>query len=584
MSSWLLNLKLKKKAILLILVMVFGLFLAETLNRQNAYGEYRLQIFEKDVQILNIYGNYIDTVFDKIEGIAYSIVGDQELQEDLVCIRDSSKTSEYYSSLKDANDLLRAYFRQEPYFSSMVLYMDSYLFKYGNLNVDIEDELEGYIDATEGKNGRTQMISEEGKIVLVKEIRQSIGYEISHLGYIIAWVDFSAIMEDVKSEFPGEPVDFRLSIYDGDICLYSNTSYPEYFQREEDGWYIDQDDLVTVHTSPALGYTMVIRTFYGDIQKQIRQVYINSFLISLLVSAAAVLLSDLAINYVIRDLDNLVQKMDDFGMGKLLDQGGEQKYRSRGDEIGKLYRHFYRMTSDYKKLMDKYYKSKILLKEMEFSYLQKQIQPHFLYNTLSAISWMAFANQDTETANMVEILGRMMRMITDAQEPMISVERDLQIVEDYVKIQKLRFGNRLNVEIKISEMTKSLLIPKITLQPLVENSIIHGLDKMISRCEIKIYERKEEDITEIIVEDNGPGFGEDILERLGLENREEKDQIAEEGKSLSETSGERDSGGSGVALRNIHIRLQYAFSEKYGLVFRHLEDGMQVVVRIPNNQ
>ena len=104
-----------------------------------------------------------------------------------------------------------------------------------------------------------------------------------------------------------------------------------------------------------------------------------------------------------------------------------------------------------------------------------------------------------------------MRMITDQRETMISVDQDLQIVEDYVKIQQLRYGSRLQVSIEVSEQTRKLLIPKITIQPLVENSVLYGLDEMISNCMIRIFERGDENTAEIVVEDNGVGFDEDIL-------------------------------------------------------------------------
>ena len=164
---------------------------------------------------------------------------------------------------------------------------------------------------------------------------------------------------------------------------------------------------------------------------------------------------------------------------------------------------------------------------------------------------------------MVEALGRMMRNVTDNKQSLVTVGTDLQMVEDYLFIQKFRFRNRLQAEIQISARTKELLIPRISIQPLVENSVTYAMEEQISGCRIRIFDRINPENTEIVVEDNGPGFAEDLLERL--------------------ESGNVKAKGSGTALRNIHKRLQYTFSEEYGLFFHRLEQGMQVIIRIPNN-
>ena len=158
----------------------------------------------------------------------------------------------------------------------------------------------------------------------------------------------------------------------------------------------------------------------------------------------------------------------------------------------------------------------------------------------------------------------MMRQITDNNTVLISVESDLQMVENYLKIQQKRFGDRLEVEISISNDTKQLSIPPISIQPLVENSVTHAMEVMISCCQIRIFDRVEGNAVEIVVEDNGPGCEPDILEKL--------------------ESGEVKTEGSGVALRNIHVRLQHVFSEEYGIRMQRLDQGMQVIIRIPRQQ
>ena len=560
MRKWLLNLKLTKKFFLLIVLVVLSLFLTEMLNRQNAYNKYNQKIYEQNAQILSFYVNYIETVFERIEAVTYSIIGDQNLQEELVYIKENYRELGYSSNLKAANSRIRSYFQKEPYFKYFLLKTDVYQFSYGGVAAT-EEEIDQYLEYGRDKEGRLQMISEEGRLLLVRELRKAAGSEYVHLGYILAWVDFEGIVSDMRNAFANDSQDIDLAIYDGDICLYSNSQELENYQETDDGWYSAGDDFVVVYTPPELGYTMILRANYARMQGEIQNIYRTSLLTSFLAVIVAVMLSNYLVKQVIRALERIIFKMDDYGKGTLPDREEEKCYLERGDEVGRLYRHFFRMAEDYKKLMDAYYENEMMMREMEFSWLQKQIQPHLLYNTLSAVSWMAYSNKDVETAHMVEVLGRMMRTITDQKEAMISVDKDLQIVEDYVTIQKLRFGSRLQVSIEISQETRNRLIPKISIQPLVENSVIHGLDEMIGDCVIRIFERDCEDVTEIVVEDNGPGFEWDMAE-----SREQQNGA---------------SGGSGIALCNISRRLQYAFPGKSGLEFRRIDGGMQVCIRIP---
>lgn len=560
MRNWITDLKLTKKFFLLIVVTVLSLFLTEMLNRQNAYDKYNQKIYEQNAQILSFYVNYIETVFDRIEAVTYSIIGDQNLQDELIYIERNYREQGYSLNLKAANSRIRSYFQKEPYFKYLLLKTDVYQFNYGGLTAT-EEEINEYLKYGKDQEGRLQMISEEGRLLLVRELRRPGGSEYIHMGYILAWVDFRGIVTDMRNAFANDDQEIDIAIYDGDICLYQNTEELEDYHIKEDGWYSAKDDFVVVYTPPELGYTLILRTNYGKMQGEIREVYWISLFISLLAVVIAVVLSSYLVKLVIRELERIIIKMDEYGKGILPDREEEKCYLERGDEVGRLYRHFFQMAEDYKKLMDAYYENKMMLKEIEFSWLQKQIQPHLLYNTLSAVSWMAYSNQDVETAHMVEMLGKMMRTITDQKEAMITVDKDLQIVENYIKIQKLRFGSRLQVSIDIGPQTRERLIPKITIQPLVENSVLHGLDEMCADCIIHIFERECEDTLEIVVEDNGPGFDEDILESGELRN------------GTSE--------GSGIALNNIQRRLQYAFSGKSGLVFQRIESGMQVCIRMP---
>ena len=270
------------------------------------------------------------------------------------------------------------------------------------------------------------------------------------------------------------------------------------------------------------------------------------------------------VNQIIKELHFLIRRMDAFGEGILPDEKERQIYEKMPNEIGKMYRHFYRMTVNYKKLSDKYYTNMLLLKDAEISHIQKQMQPHFMLNSLSIISWKAYSLQDEELRTIVDALGRIVKGFVQTGSQMASISSEMQMVEDYLYIQQIRFQERLKVHIDVSDYTMNRKIPRLCIQPLVENSIAYTMEEMLSECRIQIYDRVTADAVELVVEDNGPGFDENILEQL--------------------SEGTVKPRGNGMALRNIHERLRYAYSEQYGLYFVRLKDGMQVVIRLPKEE
>lgn len=562
MRKWLENQKLARKIFFLVLLMGMSLFLTEMVNRQKIYNSCQQKINEQNAQILSFYVNYVTTVFDRIEATTYAIAGDQNLQKELLYIKENYHKPGYSFNLRSANSRIRTYFQKEPYFKYFCCKTDVYQFSYGGL-LATEEELNQYFEYGKNGMGKLLMIEEEGRLLLVRELRKMTDTEYEHVGYIYAEIDFEGIIKDMKESFSNhDSRDMRLAVYADDICLYSNSEKLAAYQDYQDGWYSEGNEFIVIYTPPELGYTMILQDDYAEIQNELHKVYGFSLLTSFLIVVLIVMISNYLIKRMIGQLEGIVVKMDDYGKGILFSKEEVEPYLKREDEIGRLYRHFYRMTDDYKELTDAYYENKMALKEMEFSWLQKQIQPHLLYNTLSAVSWMAYSNGDDETAEMIEILGKMMRMITDQKENMISVEQDLQIAESYISLQKLRFGSRLSFSADLSEETRKMLIPKITIQPLVENSVIHGLDEILSDCVIHVFEREYEDLIEIVVEDNGSGFDEGVL----------KQNAQKKGK------------GSGIALKNIQCRLQYVFSGKSNLRFVRTDSGMQVCFQIPKTE
>lgn len=551
---------MKKRFITAILIIMLGLLVAESLNQQKVYGEYEIKIYDINAHVLSFYLNYIETVLERIDAVTLSIIGDQNLHDELSFINECYQKEGYSANLREANSRIRKYFTEEPYFKYFILKTEKYRFSYGGV-LATDDEIEEYIAVCDDKGGALQRIYKNGQMILVREIRKPSGNEYRSLGHILAFVDFDKIVEDMETAFPNDDQKLNVAIHHEDICLYTNKTDMPVFSGRADGWWIENGHFTVKKTYAQLGYTVLLQTDYSEVQNQLDRTSRRAVGIFASMTLIAVLLCVQLIRSVTVELENIVRLMDNYGHGEELQLDSSEKAANRKDEIGRLYRHFFKMAKDYKRLSESYYENKLLLKEMEFSWLQKQIQPHLLYNTLSAIEWTAYSNKDTETAQMIQLLGRLMRRVTDVREPMITVESELKIVNDYVQIQKLRVGNRLDVQVDISQRTRQLLVPKMSVQPLVENCIIHGMEKTLDSFSIRIWEKETPDTVELIIEDNGPGCSDRILEEI--------DTV------------EKKNMGDGVALKNIHKRLQYAYSSEAGLRFERIPEGMRVSFGIP---
>lgn len=144
------------------------------------------------------------------------------------------------------------------------------------------------------------------------------------------------------------------------------------------------------------------------------------------------------------------------------------------DEIGDLQENFYVMVDKINSLIKENYEKQLIIKETEYRALQAQINPHFFYNTLDSIHWMAKVSDQKKIAEMAEALGSMMRGMVSKKGPLITVGEELAIVESYITIQQSRYNERLVFRLYCEEQLKKASIPKLTIQPIIENAIKHG--------------------------------------------------------------------------------------------------------------
>lgn len=236
------------------------------------------------------------------------------------------------------------------------------------------------------------------------------------------------------------------------------------------------------------------------------------------------------------------------------------------DEIGRISESFNEMCKQLNDYVDRVYKAEIQRKNAEINALQTQINPHFLYNTLESIKSNAIMNQDEDTAEMITILGNLFRWISRSGEKMISLEEELQYIRNYLRLQSYRYNKKLEVNVEAEEDLLDEKIPKLILQPLVENAVKHALDEVKRDKLLGIQVRKKEDVLEITVYDNGVGIEEEKLQKIREELQTAKGQDEFES----------------IGLKNVDQRLKLMYGKEYNLEIKSIREyGTAVKIRIP---
>ncbi|MBD0378776.1 cache domain-containing sensor histidine kinase [Paenibacillus sedimenti] len=256
-------------------------------------------------------------------------------------------------------------------------------------------------------------------------------------------------------------------------------------------------------------------------------------------------------------------------------QNGEFHERAEvysNDEIGLLTEGFNTMVSQLESMIKDMYELRLREKESELNALQSQINPHFLYNTLESISMAAHKQSNTELSDVITSLGKLLRYTVNKQERLVYLKDELAFVESYLNIQTFRLEDKLDSELRVDFLHEYALVPKLILQPLVENAIEHGPGSR--PLKVTIYTRAEDNDLFIYVQDNGVGIP---AERMKLiETR-----LAQQHELTQESaSGQRS---KGFALRNIHQRLRLLYGESYGLSIQSSagSEGTTIVLRLP---
>lgn len=313
------------------------------------------------------------------------------------------------------------------------------------------------------------------------------------------------------------------------------------------------------------GWTMLKLVPHNEMNRDVKLQFWTNCLIVIFIFSGGIFCLSYIINRTMKPIENLAETMRHYRQGNCYEK---PELSGRLDEVGTLYSSFEKMNVRINMLIESEYQSQIQEKQARLEALQAQLDPHFLYNTLQTISGIAIENNVFEIEDINNSLSEILRYSLNNSKQLVKIEEEVKIVQDYMNIQKYRFGDRLNLKIDLSSSALELRVPVFFLQLPVENAIKHGMEKSVHTVNIHIYDTQTKHIFNIHIEDDGHGVTKERLDEIRTMLR---------GEDRAEYKEYKPKG-----LVNLNERIRQQFGPDYGVWIDHMAGGgTQVVLTVP---
>lgn len=346
-------------------------------------------------------------------------------------------------------------------------------------------------------------------------------------------------------------------IYSG---LWEEEFTPDMLSEGDVVFSRDGQKLYTISKSEITGWTMVGVTYLEEMMSRTNRLRNLFYLMAIVLVGVALMLSVFLTDMVTKPLRKLRETM------KVVESGNfdvEIEEPDTGDEISDLFRSFRSMILKIRELIEQNTAEQREKRKSELNALQAQINPHFLYNTLDSIIWMAEGGNRKDVVLMTSSLAKLLRKSISNKNEMVTLEEEIEYTRSYLTIQKMRYVDKLEYEIDVEPAVMRMEIVKLIIQPLVENAIYHGIKYKEGKGLIRITGGFEEDQIVLRVSDNGVGMTEE---------------------ELSHVFDERvtDTRKNGVGVLNVHRRIRLYYGGEYGLSFESTKgEGTCVSIHLP---
>lgn len=390
------------------------------------------------------------------------------------------------------------------------------------------------------------------------------------LGWILIDLDYGFVtkmLENLQLWDQG-----RITILDGNgQLIFGDASDAERYQGDKFSYLYLRDwgsylqrldgykELLVFQTVSLSGWKVIFTIPYAVLQKE--NIFIRNFtvILGILLLVIAIFLAILFTRKISEPVKLLRTSMHEVEKGNL---DVHIKIRSM-NEFNELAASFNHMVEQIRSLMNNIYDAEKKKQQAELNVLQAQINPHFLYNTLDSLRWLAKMRNVEEISDIISALESLLRASIGKTGHMITIEQELENVRNYIAIQLFRYGNSFSVSYQVNPRVYDYFLPKLILQPIVENAIYHGIEGL-THGEIQINIDTEGENVYLEVIDNGKGIDENYA-RLIMEGKVNSNQRF-----------------SGLGIRNVDERIKLNFGSQYGVEIKKNElQGTKVMILIP---
>jgi len=567
------NLRIKHKLIVLIMIVMAVLALIGIGVQKYAFDFYDKELYLQSSKALSISSLSVENELKRMERLSYLFATDPSIQNYLRLVKNGGSDYDNYAINTPFKERLVSIGALDKYIFSVQVYdVNGRPYTVGRNEVTMSkdriDKIKSETSQLQGGNTWIPRGPNDEAIIAAREIRSFEKLSLEYLGTLAVRVDMDKLFNDLSKGVNSR--DTQLVIMANSETVYAEDANLPLDKLAElsgsQGYTIsnfgDKRYFITYVASTYTDWTYYTLIPYDDIFDRllkVKKLIVAIFgILVIIIMVFAVRIS----KRITEPIESLNAKMKRVQLGNFeyIEEPNERALAM--DEAGQMHRNFRIMVERINELIHENYVKQLTIRDTEFKALQAQINPHFLYNTLESINWTAKLNNQKQISQMVEALGSLLRASISHKEPLIPLNQELEIIGHYVTIQKFRFEERLNFIIDVPEELQYVKIPKLSLQPLVENAVNYGLEQMIDTCTIQIQAYGEQDCLFIDVIDNGPGMEQGLLPRL--------------------LSGEVKSKGSGLGLKNIDDRIKLLYGEAFGLAVESKINGGTIVrLRLP---
>lgn len=529
-----------------------------------------MQTEETVKQVSENYDSFMKIIYNKLDYLAFN----PTVQEELIYGKPGENEEGYYSGTRKLKRLMVQMFNSI-HMEDMKIYGENgkeyaCSILYPAPELPNAEELKQTARERMGAIVCVNDIENSGNLQVVKEIKdtlsmQSLGVlrtsiRLAALERIQQNVDFASsgkiiLLDDNDNLILGEESELTRKSEN----LF--TKWDDSFQYEIDG----NTYQVVYQVSEYTGWKTVGILPDKEISKSILPLQTGTAVAAFVGILVSLLLSALMSYLMVRPITSTVSALKKFSKGDFSVRLKEE----REDEFGEMNQVFNSTIQKVENLLDEIAHSRVLNKEMEFKALQAQINPHFLYNALDTINWMARKKGEEDICDMISAVSNLLRISISNKEAVFTVEKELMYVKDYLYIQQTRYRDRFETVFDMKPEISRQVIPKLTIQPLVENAIVHSVEVSKEKAVLIIEGHREGDDVVIQVTDTGVGMSEETREALLKEpGNEEKKNI--------------NTAHTGLGVYAVHQRLRYLFGEGYGLSIESSKgQGTRIIIRIP---